>query len=428
MHGMPVQGELATLSQEGIRIYTVHKSKGLEFYTVFMPFCLHLKSWPLRGKSDAIPLPPDIYKSKERVDEKEELKLLDRYDELRLFYVASTRAKANLIYTAAPAEKVVASPFLEHLGIDPEKGSPSDEESFLAEYLEKRPAADDLSSTKDVLEDMVSQISLNPTSLNNYIGCRRKFFYNDVLKLPGRKNQHLTFGNCIHKALENVYSEYKEKKRFPSFIAFKKYFMDELEFQGVSESIRNGCVDKLETLKAWYENKSESPVIPFDLENKLEITMPDGIVFRGAFDKIEEEGKGEIRVIDYKTGKPDRHIKALSNCRDLSNPECDEYLRQLVSYKLLYEKNMATKRSGEVVVKGVLEFIEPVSESVKKYNMTKGEYRSEVVPLTREMVSELEAVIKKCWQDIQSLKFDKLEEEDDARCGKCEYSSICWEK
>ncbi|MFQ5953263.1 MAG: ATP-dependent helicase, partial [Candidatus Omnitrophota bacterium] len=325
VHGMPIKGELATLSQDGVRVYTAHKAKGLEFYTVFMPFCLHQKSWPLRRKPDVVPLPPDIYKSKERVEEKEKIKLLDRYDELRLFYVASTRAKSHLVYSATPAEKVIVSPFLSHLSVEPETGSPSDEEKFLVSYLSRGIEEDSFAKTKDTLKDIVSHLSLNPTSLNNYIKCRRKFLYDNVLMLPGIKNQHLTFGNCAHKALEEVYADYMGKKKFPKFGFFKKSFLKELEYQGVNDSIKNWCVSKLDGLKNWYDKESASPVMPLELENKLEISLPEGVIFRGTFDKIEEEEEGAIRVIDYKTGRPDDHIKAITNYKDMSKYECDDY-------------------------------------------------------------------------------------------------------
>jgi len=427
IHGMPVQGELATLSQDGVRVYTTHKAKGLEFYAVFLPFCLQQKSWPLRRKPDVVPLPYSIYKSKERVDEKKKIKLLDLYDELRLFYVASTRAKAHLVYTSAPAEKVITSPFLGYIDIEAQQGSPKDEEKFLKEYLSTKKENDPFVGTEDVLKDIVARITLNPTSLNNYIACRRKFLYDNALRLPGKKNQHLIFGNCAHKALEDVYGIFMEKGDFPKFERFKKVFTSELEYQGANKEIKTWCQDRLETLKTWYEREEKFPVVPVALENKLEITLPGGHFFRGTFDKIEEDSPGKIKVVDYKTGKPDKHVKAMATKKDLSNTECDDYYRQVVAYKLLYERSAKTKGKG-AVEKGVLQFLEPVGVTVKKYDLEKGDYKKITVDLTDEMVLELEEVILDCFKNIKALKFDKLPERDDkGRCGHCEYVNICWE-
>ncbi|MEA3489848.1 MAG: ATP-dependent DNA helicase [Candidatus Omnitrophota bacterium] len=426
IHDMPVSGELATLSQDGVRIYTAHSAKGLEFYTAFLPFCLEKRSWPSQGKADVVPLPPDIFKSKERVDEKKKLKLLNMYDEVRLFYVASSRAKANLIYTATPAEKVVVSRFLSHVDIPRRSGAPENESEFLASFLQGRTDRDPFSDTSGILKDMVARLDLTPTNLSAYISCRRKFLYNYVLRLPGKKTQHLVFGNCAHKALEDVYGHYKERKRFPSFDFFKKSFRQELEFQGVNDAIRNMCLSRLETLSDWYKRESSRPLMPYSLEKDLSVTFPGGMIFKGKFDKIEIESDGTAKVIDYKTGKPDEHVKAIQNCSDMSDHDCDDYYRQLVSYKMIFDRN-ESRQNNLAVSRGMLQFLEPVARSVKKYQLEKGEYRDIEIELTDKMVAELEKVIVECWRNIQALKFDKLPERDSkGRCARCEYDSICW--
>ncbi|MGB2630181.1 MAG: ATP-dependent DNA helicase, partial [Candidatus Omnitrophota bacterium] len=425
VHDMPITGELATLTQDGVRVYTAHSAKGLEFYTVFLPFCLERKSWPSRGKADVVPLPPEIYKSKERVDEKQKIKLLDIYDEIRLFYVASSRAKANLIYTATPEEKVIVSRFLDHLDLDQRSGSPRVESEFLAEQLRGRTDRDPFESTSDILKDMIERLDLTPTNVNTYIECRRKFLYNYILRLPGKKTQHITFGNCAHKALEDTYGYFMERKKFPSFGFFKNSFLRELEFQGVNDAIKNMCISRLETLSGWYDMEKKSPVIPYSLEEDLSVTFPGGLVFKGKFDKVEANGGGTVKVVDYKTGKPDKHVKAVQNCRDIESYECDGYYRQLVSYKLIFDKNK--KKENLTVNRGRLQFLEPAASTVKKYDLEKGEYRDIDIELTDFMVEGLEGLIKKCWKEIKDLKFEKLSERDDKdRCGRCEYDSICW--
>ncbi len=425
---MPVKGELATMSQDGVRVYTAHGSKGLEFYAVFMPFCLDKKSWPSRGKSDTVPLPPEIYKSKERVDDKQKIKLLKYYDELRLFYVASTRAKAHLVYTAAPKEKAITSPFVASLGLSQVNGAPESEQDFLVRFLEKKEQKETHAFSQDLTKDMVSGLDMTPTKLNTYINCRRKFFYNYVLGLPGKKNQHLAFGNCAHKALEEVYASYMVSKKFPSFASFERLFKEELEFQGVNDSIVNWCLDRLQTLKRWYAKESRISIMPKSLEQDLRISICDGLVFKGKFDKIEVLVDGTVRVVDYKTGKPDDHIKKIkyNGPWDLSDPECDDYYRQLIAYKLVFDRSnsLGTKLKIDM---GVLQFLEPVSRGIKKYDMEKGEFQDIDVELSDKMVRELEDVIRVSWDNIQSLKFEKLSERDGKnRCARCEYDSICW--
>ncbi len=426
LHEMPIEGRLATESQDGVRIYTAHGSKGLEFDTVFIPFCLERTSWPVRSSSDTVPLPPDIYKSKERVREKSKIKLLKLYDEVRLFYVASTRAKAALFYTATPGEKVTASRFLNGLGLQARQGSPTDEDKFLIEFLEGSTERDPFGDSASVLADIAASSGLTPTKLNNYIVCKRKFMYNYILGLPGKKTSHLVFGECAHKALEDVYRLFMREKRFPGFKFYKDAFRNELCLQGVNEAIKKRCMGRLESLEGWYERESKSPVMPEALETDLSISMPEGLVFKGKFDKVEIKTAGEVEVIDYKTGSPDKHVKAIHNCKDVSDPACDDYYRQLIAYKLVFDKGWRGPKKS-TVKRGVLQFLEPAGTTVKKYGLEKGSFCNITVEITPEMVSKLEELILGCWRDIRALKFDKLPERDGKdRCRRCDFDSICW--
>lgn len=425
-HGLPIQGNLVTLTQTGVRLYTAHGSKGLEFHSVIIPFCLHNRNWPARPIPDKIRLPADLFKTKKA--DKETSKELALYDETRLFYVAATRAKSNLIFTASPTEAAVSSLYLNELGIHTETAEHNNEEGLISKSIEVTDLLDPFTGTEDILKDMVYNLTLNPTRLNTYITCKRKFLYNDLLKLPGAKKKSLVFGNCVHKALEDTYTDYMEKKRFPSFDYFRKSFARELKFQGVDKVIGQDCLNKMETLKSWFSMLAKDPVMPISLEKKLLITIGDNIIFTGKYDKVEwdDEDKGLVRIIDYKTGKPDDHLKKISRFDDLASADCDGYLRQLVCYRLLFERDKKQSR-GRKVSCGSLVFAEPVSIDLRREGYKKGQYVAKTVKISDEMVSEVEDIIKNVWADIKSLKFEKLPERDEERCGKCDFETFCWE-
>jgi len=431
-HGISLQGELVTKSQDGVRIFTAHGSKGLEFHSVIIPFCLQDKNWPMRLKSDLIPLPPEIFKAKERVLEKNKVKELNFYDETRLFYVASTRAKANLLYTASPKPGAISSSYLPVIGLESVAGeSIATEEVVLADSLAVTNKQDPFIGTEAVLKDMVTNLTLNPTSLNNYINCKRKFLYTDVLRLPSQKKLGLTFGNCVHKGLEDVYNYFMVQDEFPNFKFFKDSFIDELRYQGVEKEIELSCRRQVETLRNWFKAESVAPVKPIALENKLVIMLEDDLIFTGKYDKTEfVDGKAPyVRVVDYKTGKPDEHIKnIISGTQELADSDCEGYLRQLIAYKLLFDKDKS-RNNNNIVTEGLLVFIEPVRKTVIKYGLKEGEFLNKLVKISDEKVEELEGVIRSCWKSIKGLDFSKLAEYDDSakRCGRCDYKNICWQ-
>ncbi len=428
-HDLPIQGKLVTMTQDGVRIFTAHGSKGQEFHSVIIPFCLDKKNWPARAIPEKIPLPPALFKTKERIEERESVKRLAGYDETRLFYVAITRPKSTLLFTASPTENTVSSSYLNHLDISKESPEYVDEEVVLGRSIDLTDLEDPFIGTEAILSDMISNLTLNPTRVNNYLSCRRKFLYNDVLKLPAAKKRSLVFGNSVHKALEETYREFKRRGKFPSFKFFLGSFEDELKMQGADSSIELDCLNKANgpVLREWFEVSSKNPVLPIDLEKKLVITVADNIIFTGKYDKVEwqDQKKNTVRIIDYKTGKPDDHLKKISVCRDLRSEECDGYLRQLVCYKLLYEKDKTQSR-GKTVSHGVLVFIEPLSTDIRKLDLKKGGYISLPVQISDEMVAEMEEIIKDTWRDIKSLRFEKCAKRDEEKCGRCDYDDICW--
>ncbi|MDD3905084.1 MAG: ATP-dependent DNA helicase [Candidatus Omnitrophica bacterium] len=427
-HGLPIQGELVTLSQSGVRIYTAHGAKGMEFHTVIIPFCLNNKNWPARPIPDKIKLPSDLFKGRLSIRDKDEARNLALQDETRLFYVAMTRAKSNLIFTASPTEDSISSQYLDRIDIVKEPAAGTDEEKVMGKSLEATDLTDPFVGTEEVLKDIVGVLSLNPTRLNTYITCGRKFLYNDLLKLPGPKKKSLVFGNCTHKALEDTYKKFMDAKKFPTFKFFLDSFRHELKFQGVDDITVRDCLKKADTFKGWFDLAAKDPVMPVSLERKLIVTIGENIIFTGKYDKVEfeDEKKGVIKLVDYKTGKPDKHLRDIDKVRDLSSPDCDGYLRQLVCYRLLFEKDKKESR-GRRVRSGELVFLEPVSMDMRQAGYKKGQYATKRVEISDEMVSSVEALIKVVWGRIKALDFRKLPSRDDYTCGHCDFDSICWE-
>jgi len=425
-HGMALEGELVTMTQNGVRIFTAHGSKGREFHSVIIPFCLQDKSWPIKPRPDTIPFPPGLIRDTERVDNKERIKELRLYDETRLFYVAVSRAKNNIIFTASPEESSVSSVFLHRLSMKPQTPDLK-EEDIMVDFLEKTNLAEPFIGTEEILGDIVKDMTLNPTGLDNYLRCRRKFLYDNVLMLPSAKKQSLMFGNAVHSGLEHLYREYMRTNRFPDFQFFKEKFTESLKFQGPEKAIELRCREQFEGLKKYYDKSAKKLIKPIGLENKMPVNI-DGVIFTGKYDKLElEDEKNKlVRVVDYKTGQPNKHARGIFDVNSLESEECDGYLRQLVCYKLLYERDKTRQDKNMAVSHGMLVFVEPAKNDLRKYGIKEGEPTEFKVNLTDEMVDEIAGIIKNAWNNIQGLHFEKLSERNKNKCGNCDFDHICW--
>lgn len=110
---------IATEADNGIKVMTIHKAKGLEFHTVFIPYCdwklvptNNAKMWctPHGEIYDGIPLVPVSFvkKAEESIYDKDYAKeAFDaEVDNINMLYVAFTRAKVNLFVQYAERKKI----------------------------------------------------------------------------------------------------------------------------------------------------------------------------------------------------------------------------------------------------------------------------------------------------------------------------------
>ena len=115
----------------------------------------------------------------------------------------------------------------------------------------------------------------------------------------------------------------------------------------------------------------------------------NGIRLTGKLDKIEFLD-GEVRVVDYKTGKPKTRNYILGKTEQAG---AGNYRRQLVFYKLLLDRHEKIKFNMR---KGLIDFIEPDE---------KGRYKREEFEIDDAEVSDLEKLVKKVSGEILNLKF-----------------------
>lgn len=230
---------------DAVNLLSSHKAKGLEFDTVFVLSCTD-DVWAGRGLSNKITLPANM--PIEPAGDTED-------DQLRLFYVALTRAKRNLYLTsykvkddgkqsmmlrfltldnskqgsagkdvekgAAPLDgtKVVnpdeklEKDILKKL-YEPESG---DEETFASNYV---PETHELLTAswllyhtppffgeeESLLKSLLERYQLSVTHLNNYLnvtkGGPRLFLEQNLLRFPQAKSPSGAYGSAIHKTLE----------------------------------------------------------------------------------------------------------------------------------------------------------------------------------------------------------------------------------
>lgn len=304
---------------DGIRIFSIHKSKGLEFHTVLIPFC----DWKLENETnnqlvwcippeapyDAISLVPVNYsatmaESIYRPDYLHE-RLQLWVDNLNLLYVAFTRAGKNLILWSRKEQKGTISELLAHTLPRIAQGGTGtwNEASVTYESGEVCPSvATDTQHdkpTSNKLSQKPTKLPVHMESLLHDIEFRQSNRSADFIAGVDEAESSQRFINR-GRLLHTLFSAIETEADIDNAIS-------QLVFEGIigrtetEEEIRRLThhAFSLPQVKEWYSGSwqlfNECDIIW--LENgELRTRRPDRVMIRGK----------EIVVVDFKFGKPNK--------------------------------------------------------------------------------------------------------------------------
>jgi len=385
----------------GVAIMTAHRAKGLEFDTIFI---LHANDgiWGGRRHRSDFDLPIKGDATEHEIA-----------DERRLFYVALTRAKKEIIIVhhsrGEDSRERLPSRFVVEIGEKHlEKISPASQPVFAAKPA-LRPK---LLADKTYLNALFLERGLAVTHLNNYLKCPWHYFFNDLIRLPQSQTAPLLYGSAIHAALKNYFDAYAREEDISAKEAiklFEKYLyrthLGERDFRALA------AVGKKEL--AGYLNAWDFPRAIFN-EYKIdgvpvEISAGQIIELNGKLDKVELLSGDSVNIVDYKTGKPKSRNEIEGKTKSASRRNDGNYKRQLVFYKLLVDGAKCWRMNS-----ATLDFIQPLPS---------GKYRREVFEISDEEAKELSEIIKSVSHEILNLTFWK-KSCDDKDCEFCRLSGI----
>jgi len=383
-----------------VRLMTAHRAKGLEFATVYI-IGAEDGHWGGKLKRDLLKLPPAIFSLEDNGDLSAEASA--EADERRLFYVALTRAKQEVLISYSQTNEsgrdLVPSSFVAE--IKPEFKAEIDTNDFNKKWEEAKAiifdsdlaGADGAHSLHDesfVRELFLAQ-GLSVSALNNYLTCPWQYFYRNLIRLPETPSRPQLYGIAVHGALADFFNRVLEKEWSEQLLL--DLFQAHLLKQPLNQTDFNDLLAKgNESLAGWYvanhERWPRNALTEFKIRGVL---LTEDIRLTGVLDKIEFLTDGpEVKVVDYKTKQP------MSRAAIQGETQTDDdgnYYLQLVFYKLLlnkYEDKKYLMQSAEI------DFTEANQA---------GKYKQESFVITDEEVEELEELIKQSAQEILSLAF-----------------------
>ncbi|MEK6854775.1 MAG: ATP-dependent DNA helicase [Nanoarchaeota archaeon] len=324
IQSLGIEIEAPQVEDNGVRLMTLHATKGLEYNTVIITNAAQ-KRFPIERAVNRPLIPLELYpefKGLKQGDRDYYAYELEReyqlHEERRLCYVAFTRAKENLILTYAGkygGRMHYASQFLNEINYktNPDVIFYFDKEEKYKEFLTKdrnQLTFNDVLN-KDNFSDLVIDVKGNtkrkienldiifsPSSLLLFTECQKKYEYKYVYNMPEEKTiywEAMRLGSFVHKV-----AEAGVKNNFVSFKEFIDY-AKELHIKNEWESVDFNEAEHL--IRVFFERNKKKYSKNSKTEQKLDYEF-EGIKFTGFADRIDFNSDG-LEIIDYKTGQSD---------------------------------------------------------------------------------------------------------------------------
>ena len=345
---------IKTSEVDGIQLMTIHKSKGLEFDHVIVPFC----DWTLEKQNDNIiwcepkvapynqlPLVPIPFSTKKllgTVYEKDyqEEHLQNMVDNLNLIYVAFTRASQSLFVIAQREGKSRRSYILEEclkeIRLDGAtlKGDPTNEKDTLTfEYGSlKIKGEKEEQESHNVFLTKTDSIAVEYNTYDNNTEFKQSNKSKDFVDGEDDKQQgYIKTGLLLH----NLFSKIKTEADIDSSIR-----------QMVMDGIMNEEEENVADIKAMLHKRLQTPRVKEWFSDKWQVLNECDILFVNPDDETKNErpdrvitdGKRFV-VVDFKFGKPRPEYREQVNhymtlIKEMGNDDVTGYLWYVYSNEI----------------------------------------------------------------------------------------------
>ncbi|WP_217566409.1 RecB family exonuclease [Streptomyces sp. GbtcB7] len=159
--------------------------------------------------------------------------------------------------------------------------------------------------------------SLSPSRAGDFMQCPLLYRFRVIDRLPEKPSEAATRGTLVHAVLERLFDAPAAERTAPrakSLIPGQwdrlretrpevvELFADDPE----GERLTRWLGEAEQLVERWFSLEDPTRLEPAERELSVEARLDSGLKLRGIIDRVDVAPTGEVRIVDYKTGKAPR--------------------------------------------------------------------------------------------------------------------------
>ncbi len=275
------------VAPDAVVISTVHRSKGLQWPAVFVPY-LRANRFPIKAPGGTQTIPHIV--PEEAVPNGGRYKV-NRSDETRLFYVAVTRAQKYLYVSYAPSESKLykkASDFYFHCTASP----------WMSTTDEGLPAVSRLTPTP---RQETPNIAISFSELKYLIECPYQFKLRFMYGFNPPIHEALGYGKGLHDVLSEMHKralagDVPTKAEIETLV--DRHLHTPYAYPQLREQLRASAIKAIDR---YFDRHGDDLTRTIHSEKVIEVEISPGVTVNGRIDLIKSLETGETAIVDFKS-------------------------------------------------------------------------------------------------------------------------------
>jgi putative RecB family exonuclease len=164
-----------------------------------------------------------------------------------------------------------------------------------------------------------SRGALSPSRAADFKQCPLLYRFRAIDRLPEPSSTAQLRGSLVHTALEKLYGLPAAERHQDTALgliapAWEQVVSEEAELadEFTPEQREKLLAEAAKLLSGYYRLEDPTRFDPQSCEQRVEVELEDGTLLRGFVDRIDVAPTGELRVVDYKTGKAPPAARAMA--------------------------------------------------------------------------------------------------------------------